>query len=163
MADPDTRFNAARHEAGHGVVSEMLHPGSVEGMALGSRGGETMTTPMPATRDNVGDFMAQSLAGGLSEPGGTTVTHASGDRDARNRLVGEMASTPMQNLYRKFTGRGYGPDPMLQAPEMQSQGLAKYSALMSNPKVSDTIDNVAGALNSAGRMAGDKLRGFIGR
>ena len=32
MNDPDTRFNAARHEAGHAVISEALNPGTVYSM-----------------------------------------------------------------------------------------------------------------------------------
>ncbi len=159
MQDPDTRLNIARHEAGHAVVDEALNPGSLVDTTLSNRGGLTTYQPI---KDRA-DIMATSLAGGLSEPGGTTITHSGPDRDLRNKYVGEMASTPMMNLYRKLTGSVPGHDPMLEAPQMQSEGLARYSALMANPKVRDSVDEVAGRLNDNLQLSGDDVRGIMGR
>lgn len=156
--DPDERYAAARHEAGHAVMAESLNPGSVEAMAIGQRGGITSVVP-----SNVQDFVTNSVSGGLAEPRGTTITHASGDRAARNQLIGQMASTPMQNLHRLITGRGASNDPMLEAPQMQAQGQARFSALMADPRARKSIENVTTGLAGSERLSGNEVRKMIAR
>jgi hypothetical protein len=167
MNDPDTRFTAAKHEAGHAVIGELLRPGSVENSSLGERGGETNITP-PAGKTNVGqlnrdelhDMLTASFAGGMAEDGGTTVTHASGDRKVRNQLTGSQASTPAQNASRFAFGRTFN-DPMLQAPNAQAAARAKVTALLADPKTHDLINSVAEKLSLGGKLSGDEIRQIL--
>lgn len=163
MDDPDTRFTAARHEAGHAVVGESLMPGSVKNMGLSPRGGITTVDLGDAapTPDSLRDFSAISLAGGLSEPGGTTTTHSSGDMKARNRLTGQMASTPMANIHRIITGGAGKNDPMLQAPEVQAEGQARANRVLVDPVIQQKIGDVTTGLQMRGKLTGDQVRRLV--
>lgn len=167
MNDPDTRFTAAKHEAGHAVIGELLRPGSVENSSLGERGGETNVTPPSGktaisqlNRDELHDMLTESFAGGMSEDGGTTVKHASGDREVRNKLTGSRASTPVQNASRFAFGRTFN-DPMLQAPNAQAAARAKVTALLADPKTHDLINSVAEKLSLGGKLSGDEIRQIL--
>lgn len=163
MADPDTRYGAARHESGHAVVGESIYPGSVHAAAIGKGGGATVWDPpkqemSQLTPEDLQNMTAISLAGGLSEPGGTTPTHSSGDMNARNRITGTLASSPISNIRRILTGSAGSNDPMLQAPQVQAAGQAKANLVLSDPHKQQQIDEMAGHLNSQGRLYGDEIR-----
>jgi hypothetical protein len=164
MNDPDTRFAAARHESGHAVVAENQEPGSVEGMALGSRGGVTDVTPAAGktkisdlSHDDVKNFIATSLAGGLSEPGGTTPKHASGDRDARAQIIGALSSSPVQNLERLMTGKALG-DEMAKGSSTLAEGRARAGAILADPRTQKAIDTLAAEFNEKGKLSGTQVR-----
>ena len=168
MNDPDTRFTAARHEAGHAVISEMLNPGSVDSMALTNRGGETNINPPQGKQtvnqlsdDDIRNMVATSLAGGLSEPGGTTPKHSSSDMIIRNQVTGMRASTPGQNISRLVTGKVMGNDPMLAAPNVQAEAQARVNAILADPKMNRAIDGLAGKFNETGKMTGKQVREYL--
>lgn len=168
MNDPDTRFNAARHEAGHAVTSEVLNPGSVESMELLPSGGRTMATAPDGKKmmnqlnsDELTNMIARSQAGGLSEPGGTTPFHSSGDMVNRANLMSAKAGGPMENLSRLATGKVMGSDPMLEAPNVQARAQARVNAIMADPRNIKAIDGLAGKLNDKGKLSGDEIRKFL--
>lgn len=167
--DPDTRFNTARHESGHAVVGEALSPGSVSSMAIGPQGGATVfKSPRDTqyitdlTDDDIRNMTATSLAGGLSEEGGTTPIHASGDMAMRNHIYGERASSPIQNISRLVFGKTLGKDPMLQAPQFQAEGQARANLVLSDPNKQKSIDDLTGEVSSRGHLYGDEIRRAIG-
>ncbi len=148
MNDPVTRANAAQHDAAHTVVSEALNPGSVNMTGLTANGGVTdiqppagKTTVGQLTPDEVRNIIATSLAGGLAEPGGTTVRHTSGDLADRQQIL---------------AGRGnaaFG-----QAPELQAEGNARVQALLADPKIQQQIALVSKHLAEKGKLSGDEVR-----
>lgn len=170
ISDPETRYRTAKHESGHAVVSEALNPGSVRAMAIGKGGGATqMDSPANhkdisnLTPDDLQNLTAISLAGGLSEPGGTTPIHSSGDRDFRNHITGARASSPMSNIRRIITG-GAGPnDPMLQAPQLQAEGQARANLVLSDPRGQQQINDLTSQLSTKNRLYGDEIRKVTGQ
>lgn len=147
MADPDTRFNAARHEAGHAVISELTRPGSVNNVSLDERGGLTeiqnppgVTSPAGLNPDQVKDLVAMSYAGGLQEPGGTTAKHVSSDTKVREKLLGPQG---------------------LAANEDMAAARARINALLADPANRQKIDQVAQALNERGKLTGDEVRNLL--
>jgi hypothetical protein len=168
MSDPDTRFTAARHEAGHAVASEMLNPGSVESMELLPSGGRTMATAPGGKKmmtqlnaDELTNMVARSQAGGLSEPGGTTPFHSSGDMENRANLMSAKAGGTLENLSRLVTGKVIGNDPMLEAPNVQARAQARVNAILSDPRNIEAIDGLAGKLNDKGKLSGEEIRKFL--
>lgn len=167
MLDPDTRFRAARHEAGHAVVGESIHPGSVDSMALTHNGGVTSSDivgnkwPEDLTRDDLDNLSAVSMAGGLSEPGGTTITHSKSDRDFRNKITGERAVSPINSIHRLITGGVGNNDSMLQAPQIQAEGQARANLVLQDPNSQSRIDRLASGLNMEGQLAGNQVRRII--
>jgi hypothetical protein len=168
MNDPDTRFNAARHEAGHAVVSEALSPGSIDDMSLTSRGGTTNLIP-PKGKTDVGqlnpdelrNMVAANLAGGLSEEGGTTTKHTSGDLAVRDQIFGKRADSLGQNASRLLMGHTSGTDEMLQSGQTLAEARARVSALLADPKVQKQIDTLAEKLTTKGRLTGDEVRAHL--
>jgi GNAT superfamily N-acetyltransferase len=165
MNDPDTRFNAARHEAAHSVISEMLTPGSVNSTGLTAGGGVTDIQP-PAGKTTVGqlspdevrNMIATSYAGGLSEPGGTTPMHSSGDLAARKQVLGGRADTMWQGIQRLATGGTGGTDQMLQGGQQSAEAKARVTALLADPAVQKHIDNVTSHIAARGKLSGDEVR-----
>ena len=168
MNDPDTRFNAARHEAAHSVISEMLTPGSVNSTGLTAGGGVTDIQP-PAGKTTVGqlspdevrNMIATSYAGGLSEPGGTTPMHSSGDLAARKQVLGGRADTMWQGIQRLATGGTGGTDQMLQGGQQSAEAKARVTALLADPAVQKHIDNVTSHIASKGHLSGPEVREII--
>lgn len=151
MNDPATRAAAARHESAHTVISEALNPGSVNSTGLTAGGGMTdvqppagKTTTEQLTSDEVRNMIAMLYAGGLSEPGGTTIKHASGDTAARAQVLA-----------------GRGTKEFLQAPELQAEARARVEALLADPSVQKNIDTLATHINAKGRLTGDEARTII--
>lgn len=151
MNDPATRLTAARHEAAHAVISEALNPGSVNMTGLTSAGGVTdiqppagKTTVGQLTPDEIRDMVATSYAGGLSEPGGTTIKHASGDQAARAQVLA-----------------GRGTSEFLQAPELQAAARARVTALLADPAIQKNIDTLAGHISTRGKLSGADVRTIL--
>lgn len=168
MQDPDTRYGAAHHEAGHMMVGESIYPGSMRSSSLGKGGGATVwNSPKPSiqdlTQEDLQNMSAISQAGGLSEPGGTTPIHSSQDMQSRNRLTGTLASSPTSNILRMLTGSAGKNDPMLQAPETQAAGQAKANLVLSDPHNQQRMDSLASDLTSRGRMYGDEIRKAVNK
>jgi len=168
MSDPDVSFRAARHEAGHAVISEALNPGTVQSMELADTGGKTIVhapnnkqTIGQLSQDELRDMVATSLAGGLNEPGGTTTVHASGDVKNRDKLMGTAAATPQQNLQRLATGGVSGTDPFLQMNQTMAASRARVQALLADPQVRQNIDKVAEQLNAKKKLSGDEVRAIM--
>ncbi len=151
MNDPDTRFNAARHEAAHAVISEALNPGSVNMTGLTAGGGVTDIQP-PAGKQTVGqlspdevrNMIATSYAGGLSEQGGTTARHASGDVAARAQVLA-----------------GRGTAAFGQAPELQAEARARVNALLADPAVQQHINTLTTHITTKGKLSGDEVRAIL--
>lgn len=148
MSDPDTRFNAAQHEAGHIVVSELLRPGSVSNSSLDEHGGFThieppagKANPKDLTPDEVKNLVAVSYAGGLNEQGGTTKQHVSADQARREQVLGPQG---------------------LAANEDMAGARARINALLADKNTQQAIDRVAKALNEKGKLTGDEIRKIIG-
>lgn len=168
MNDPDTRYGAAQHEAGHAVISEMLNPGSVQNMELGDFGGKTVATapdgkqtPKDLNTDELTNMVARSLAGGEFEPGGTTTTHSSGDVANRAKLMSANAGGLAQDASRIVTGKASGNDPMLAAPNIQAQAQARLNALMADPRTRQAVEGLASKLADKGKMSGDEIRAHL--
>jgi hypothetical protein len=168
MADPDTRFNTARHEAGHAVVSELLRPNSVQGLGLDESGGYTLASPpmgKTSTKqlnpDEIRNLVAVSYAGGMSEPGGTTAKHVGPDQARRADILSGSATTPLSNFARILTGHTFGQDQFLQANEQQAEAKARVNALLADPKTRSMIDSLATMLNVKGTMSGPEVRAFL--
>lgn len=166
MNDADTRYNAARHEAGHAVVSELLRPGSVLNSKLDEGGGFTQVNPPKSSAlelnpDDVRNLVAVSLAGGEQEQGGTTAKHVSADQNRRGKILASTAATTGQNIERLATGKVAGNDPMLQANQRMAEGQARINALMADPRTKAAIDGLAGELNDKGAMTGDEIRSYL--
>lgn len=169
MSDPELAFNAARHEAGHAVISEALNPGTVSSMALDENGGKTIVnapngkqTVGALSPDELRDMVATSLAGGMTEPGGTTVEHASGDVRNRGTLLGPAADTWQQQLGRLvMPAQGVPNDPMLQNNQTLAESKARVTALLADPKVRKNIDTVAAHLAAKKNLSGDEVRAII--
>jgi hypothetical protein len=168
MADPDTRFNTARHEAGHAVISELLRPNSVQGLGLDESGGYTLASPpmgKTSTKqlnpDEIRNLVAVSYAGGMSEPGGTTAKHVGPDQARRADILSGSATTPLSNFARILTGHTFGQDQFLQANEQQAEAKARVNALLADPKTRSMIDSLATMLNVKGTMSGPEVRAFL--
>ena len=168
MNDPTTRAAAARHEAGHAVISEMLEPGSVNSTGLTAGGGVTDIQP-PAGKTTVGqlspdevrDMIATSYAGGLSEPNGTTAKHVSGDVAERAQVLGSAPSSLWQGIQRLATSRTNANDPMLQNNQTQAEARARVTALLADPKIQQQIDNIASHITAKGKLSGDEVRALL--
>jgi hypothetical protein len=157
MRDPETRFMAARHEAGHAVLNEILSPGSVTDTGIDEKGGTTNIKP-PAgktrasqlSRDELQNYLAGSMAGGLQEPGGTTRAHSRGDVEARSYVIGSRA----------LAGKAGG-DHMLEANQDLAAAHAKAQASMADPKTHKMIDSLAKQINLKGKLSGDEVRAHL--
>ena len=111
--------------------------------------------------DELRDMIATSLAGGMTEPGGTTIEHASGDVKNRGTLLGPAADTITQKISRLVTGSGTANDPMLQNNQTLAEAKARVTALLADPKVRKRIETVASHLADKGKLSGDDVRSII--
>jgi hypothetical protein len=168
MNDPDTRFAAARHEAGHAVLAEEQNPGAVQNMELGDFGGRTTVaapdgkqTPQQLNHDELRNMVTTSMAGGLSEYGGTTPLHASGDMVNREKLMGANAGTWDQKLSTLLTGHVQGQDPMLQVPQTLAEANARAQAMLADKGTQDKINSLATELAAKGKLSGDEVRDHL--
>lgn len=168
MADPDTRYKAARHEAGHAVISELLNPNSVRSIELGEFGGRTWTnapnnkqTINSLNPDELKTMIATSLAGGLNEYGGTTIRGSSGDVAKRARLMGTPASNPIDDMARLLTGKTAGKDQMIEGNKTLAESRARVQALLADPKTIKKIDRLTEVLSALGSLTGDQVREFL--
>lgn len=170
MDDPDTRFNTARHETGHAVISELLRPGSVTGMGLDAQGGFTNATPpLGKTNTNqlnpeeIRNLIAVSYAGGMSEPGGTTAKHVGPDQARRADILSGSATTPLSNLARIVTGHTFGQDQFLAANQQQAEAHARVNAMLADPNTRNMIESLAQMLNVNGKMSGSEIRAAMAK
>lgn len=170
MTDPDTRFNTARHEAGHAVISELLRPNSVQGVGLDDSGGYTLASPPMGKKstkqlnpDEIRNLVAVSYAGGMSEPGGTTAKHVGPDQARRADILSGSATTPLSNLARIVTGHTFGQDQFLAANQQQAEAKARVNALLADPNNRNMIDSLAAMLNAKGNMSGPEVRAFLAK
>lgn len=165
-ADKTALHPAARHEAGHVVVGEALRPGSIGGSALsGPGGGMTINNP-PAQRqtiqsmtpNDVTNNLATSLAGGLTQTGGTTRQASSGDLAERTNIIGSKSGGLMNNLSRLATGKTPGMDYMIAAPQLQAAAQARVMPIISSPEGAAKIDKTAEALNAKRSLNPDQIK-----
>lgn len=169
MDDPDTRFNTARHEAGHAVVSELLRPNSVQEVGLDDGGGYTNISPPAGKTDTsqlspeeIKNMVAVSYAGGMSEPGGTTAKHVGPDQTRRADILMGGADSMAANLGRLLTGKTLGQDKFLQANQSQADAKARVNALLADPQNRAKIDELATKITSKGKLSGDDVRKSLG-
>lgn len=170
MDDPDTRFNTARHEAGHAVISELLRPNSVQEVGLDDSGGYTnasrpagKTETKQLTPDEIRNLVAVSYAGGMSEPGGTTAKHVGPDQTRRADILMGGAATAGANLARLAAGKTLGKDKFLAANQEQAEARARVNALLADPKNRAAIDSLAAKISEHGKLSGDDVRKFLGQ
>ena len=168
MNDPDTRFAAARHEAGHAVIAEAQNPGVVQNMELGDFGGRTTVSapdgkqnPSDLTHDELRNMVATSMAGGLSEEGGTTPVHSSGDMVNREKLMGAKAGSLDDQLSILLSGHTQGPDPILQANQTLAEGHARANAMLADPETQERINSLATLLTQKGKLSGEEVRDHL--
>ena len=140
-------------------------------MELGDFGGRTTVSapdgkqnPSDLTHDELRNMVTTSMAGGLSEEGGTTPFHSGGDMVNREKLMGANAGTwdqQLSTLLNLDTSKEKTPSSWKQIGGTLAEGHARANAMLADPEIQNRINSLAALLTEKGKLSGAEVRDHL--